>query len=69
MKIKDKQITLAGTAGKIRIKRMQGGFPRIDADDELHINNAGGPSDRRFSKYYTMGLKAWMKGEYEVFKP
>ncbi|UCE52129.1 MAG: penicillin acylase family protein [Desulfobacterales bacterium] len=39
------------------------------ADDELHTNNAGGPSDRRFSKYYTMGLKAWMKGEYEVFKP
>jgi hypothetical protein len=53
MKIKDEQITLAGTAGKIRIKRMQGGFPRIDADDELHTNYAGGPSDRRFSKYYT----------------
>ena len=39
------------------------------ADDTLHMNIAGGASDRRFSKYYTSGLRAWEKGEYEVFKP
>ena len=36
---------------------------------ELHTNIAGGPSDRRFSKYYTMGMQNWIKGNYEVFKP
>jgi penicillin amidase len=39
------------------------------AKDELHTNLAGGPSDRRFSKYYTMGLAEWINGEYEIFKP
>jgi penicillin amidase len=39
------------------------------AKDELHTNLAGGPSDRRFSKYYTMGLQNWMEGRYDVFKP
>jgi penicillin amidase len=37
--------------------------------EELYTNIAGGPSDRRFSKYYTMGLENWREGEYEVFKP
>ena len=39
------------------------------AKDELHTNLAGGPSDRRFSKYYTMGLQNWIEGGYDVFKP
>ncbi|MGD8761985.1 MAG: penicillin acylase family protein [Desulfobacteraceae bacterium] len=39
------------------------------AREELHTNLAGGPSDRRFSKYYTMGLQKWINGEYEIFKP
>lgn len=39
------------------------------AKQELHTNLAGGPSDRRFSKYYTMGLSEWINGEYEIFKP
>ncbi len=37
--------------------------------DVLHVNVAGGASDRRFSKYYTSGLKAWERGEYEVLDP
>jgi penicillin amidase len=36
---------------------------------ELHTNIAGAPSDRRFSKYYTMGLTQWADGTYAVFKP
>jgi len=39
------------------------------AEDVLHNNLAGGASDRRFSKYYTLGLKAWINGEYHIFKP
>jgi penicillin amidase len=38
------------------------------ATEELHTNLAGGPSDRRFSKYYTMGLQSWIEGEYDVFR-
>ena len=37
--------------------------------DELHTNNAGGPSDRRFSKYYKMGLAEWVRARYHVYKP
>ena len=37
--------------------------------DELHTNNAGGPSDRRFSKYYTMGIDDWINARYHIFKP
>jgi len=36
---------------------------------ELHYNNAGGPSDRRFSKYYTMGISDWINARYHIFKP
>jgi len=37
--------------------------------DELYTNNAGGPSDRRFSKYYKTGLAEWMSARYHVYKP
>ncbi|MEJ2282290.1 MAG: penicillin acylase family protein [Desulfobacterales bacterium] len=37
--------------------------------EELHSNNAGGPSDRRFSKYYTMGISDWTNARYHVYKP
>jgi penicillin amidase len=37
--------------------------------DILHINIAGGPSDRRFSGYYTTGIKEWLSGVYSLFKP
>ena len=39
------------------------------ATDELHTNNPGGASDRRFSKYYSRGLQQWADGVYDVFKP
>lgn len=38
MKIKDTQITLTGIDGLVRIKRMQGGFPRIDSDAEIDLH-------------------------------
>ena len=37
--------------------------------EELHSNNSGGPSDRRFSKYYTMGISDWINARYHVYKP
>ena len=36
---------------------------------ELHNNNAGGPSDRRFSKYYTMGISDWISAGYNIYRP
>jgi penicillin amidase len=39
------------------------------ATRELHTNLAGGASDRRLSKYYTLGMADWLEGRYEVFRP
>lgn len=39
------------------------------AKDELHTNLAGGPSDRRFSKWYCSDLKNWLEGKYKTLKP
>ena len=36
--------------------------------DELHTNLAGGPSDRRFSKWYYSDLKNWRGGKYKVLE-
>lgn len=36
------------------------------SDDALHTNLAGGPSDRRFSKYYTSDMKNWYEGNYKT---
>ena len=36
------------------------------AFDEIHTNLAGGPSDRRFSKWYASDLKNWYEGNYKV---
>lgn len=41
---------------------------RIIADlgaDELITNIPGGPSDRRFSRWYCSGLAAWLSGDYK----
>jgi len=39
----------------------------VDADaDEIHTNMAGGPSDRRFSKWYCSDLKNWEAGIYKT---
>ncbi len=35
------------------------------AADEIHTNMAGGPSDRRFSKWYCSDLKNWETGIYK----
>ena len=39
------------------------------ATREMHTNLAGGASDRRFSKYYTLGFSDWLEGRYELFRP
>ena len=39
------------------------------AQDEVHSNLAGGPSDRRFSKWYCSDLESWLKGKYKIIKP
>lgn len=38
------------------------------ASDEVHTNLAGGPSDRRFSKWYVSDLKNWYEGNYKVLR-
>lgn len=38
------------------------------ATDEIHTNLAGGPSDRRFSKWYVSDLKHWYEGNYKVLR-
>ncbi|MEE4607257.1 MAG: penicillin acylase family protein [Desulfobacteraceae bacterium] len=38
------------------------------AEDEIHTNMAGGPSDRRFSKWYVADLENWAKGHYKRLK-
>nr|WP_300458302.1 penicillin acylase family protein [Desulfobacula sp.] len=35
------------------------------ATEEIHTNMAGGPSDRRFSKWYCSDLKNWETGIYK----
>ena len=37
--------------------------------DEMRTNMAGGPSDRRFSKWYCSDLDNWIKGIYKVLRP
>lgn len=37
--------------------------------DEVHTNLAGGPSDRRFSKWYCSDLESWLEGRYKVLRP
>jgi penicillin amidase len=37
--------------------------------NEMHSNLAGGPSDRRFSRWYTSGLQDWFDGNYKLTKP
>ena len=39
------------------------------AQDEVHSNLAGGPSDRRFSKWYCSELANWLNGKYKTLTP
>lgn len=34
--------------------------------DEINTNMAGGPSDRRFSKWYCSDLENWISGKYKT---
>ena len=36
--------------------------------DEIHTNLAGGPTDRRFSKWYISDLQNWYEGNYKVLR-
>jgi len=38
------------------------------AEEETYTNMAGGPSDRRFSKWYTSDLQNWLDGNYKVVR-
>jgi len=38
------------------------------SEDVLHTNMAGGPSDRRLSKWYTSGLADWQEGRLKTLK-
>lgn len=39
------------------------------AEEKIHSAMAGGPSDRRFSKWYTSGVGDWLEGKYRVLEP
>lgn len=39
------------------------------AEDRIHSVLAGGPSDRRFSKWYTSDIENWLAGRYHVLSP
>lgn len=39
------------------------------AEDKVHSAMAGGPSDRRFSKWYTSGVGDWLEGKYKILEP
>lgn len=38
------------------------------ATDEMHTNLPGGPSDRRFTRWYASGMLDWLKGRYGVLR-
>ncbi|MDT8272384.1 MAG: penicillin acylase family protein, partial [Desulfomonilia bacterium] len=37
--------------------------------DEVHTNIPGGPSDRRFSRWYCSDLQNWIEGRYKTLSP
>ncbi|MFW9778438.1 MAG: penicillin acylase family protein [Candidatus Heimdallarchaeota archaeon] len=39
------------------------------SSETLLMNIAGGPSDRRFGRYYKTLIKEWLRGEYTELKP
>ena len=39
------------------------------SSDDVFTNMAGGPSDRRFSKWYCSDLKNWISGKYKRLRP
>jgi penicillin amidase len=55
MKIKDKEIVLTGTEGKVTIKRMDCGFPRIEAEKEIDLHYALG-----YIHAYDRQMQMWL---------
>lgn len=39
------------------------------AEERIHSILAGGPSDRRFSRWYTHGIEEWLNGTYHTLEP
>lgn len=39
------------------------------AEDEVHTNLPGGPSESRFSRYYRNDIPLWQEGKYKVLRP
>jgi penicillin amidase len=39
------------------------------AETAVHTNIAGGPSDRRYSPYYTSDIRSWQNGTYRTLRP
>lgn len=39
------------------------------AEDAVHTAIAGGPSDRRFSRFYASGLRDWLAGRLKTLRP
>jgi penicillin amidase len=39
------------------------------SETAIHTNIAGGPSDRRYSPYYTSDIRSWRNWTYKVLKP
>ncbi len=39
------------------------------AETAIHTNIGGGPSDRRYSPYYTSDIRSWQTGTYKTLKP
>lgn len=39
------------------------------AEDAVHTNMSGGPSDRRFSKWYCSDTDNWLNGRYKSLRP
>jgi penicillin amidase len=37
--------------------------------DEVHTALPGGPSGRRFSRFYRSDLERWMRGEFKILEP
>ena len=37
--------------------------------DDIHTSLAGGPSDRRFSKWYCSDIQNWLTGKYKLVTP
>ena len=39
------------------------------SEECIHSTMAGGPSDRRFSRWYTSGVADWLAGRYRIMRP